>query len=365
MRTGIANLPLHYGSAPRWLFDRMKKLAGQIAQIIVWDYGAEEFLLRLSDPFWFQAFGCVLGFDWHSSGVTTTVGGALKEGLKGLEKDLGIVVAGGKGATSRKTPQHIQNWGDKLCLDSETVSRLIYASRMSAKVDNTAVQDGFQLYHHNLVFTTSGLWVVVQQGMNPSLKSARRYHWLSSSLNDFVEEPHSGIISERKTKTLDLTAQKSRPTRQICVHLIKDNFSELVKDVGKLSEENWTEILDLPQDHPVYPEHFNKKRLEKILHQIKEKDPEDFEKLLGITGVGPKTILALSLISELIYGTKPSWKDPARYSFAHGGKDGYPYPVQRETYDQAIQVLKKAIQKAKITRSEKTQALRSLSYFKD
>ena len=358
-------MPLHYGSAPRWLFDRMKKLASQIVQIIVWDYGPEEFLLRLSDPFWFQAFGCVLGFDWHSSGVTTIVGAVLKEGLKGLEKSLGIVIAGGKGATSRKTPQHIQTWGEKLCLDSETVSRLIYASKMSAKVDSSAVQDGFQLYHHNMIFTTSGLWVVVQQGMNPSLKSARRYHWLSSSLSDFIEEPHSGIISETKTKALDLTAKQSRNTRQICVGLIKDNFSELIKDVDKLSQENWTEVLNLPADHPVCPDNFNKKRLEKILNQIKEKDPEDFEKLLGITGVGQKTILALSLISELIYGAKPSWKDPARYSFAHGGKDGYPYPVQRETYDQSIQILKKAIQKAKLSTSEKTQTLRSLSYFKD
>jgi len=354
-------LPLHYGSAPRWLFDRMKKLASQITQIIVWDYGPEEFLFRLSDPYWFQALGCVLGFDWHSSGVTTTVGGALKEGLKGLEKDLGIVVAGGKGSTSRKTPLHIQNWGDKLRLNSETVSGLIYASKMSAKVDNTAVFDGFQLYHHNFIFTTSGLWVVVQQGMNPSLKSARRYHWLSSSLNDFVEEPHSGIISERKTKTLDLTAKKSKPTRQICVRLIKDDFSQLIKDAKLLSQKNWAEVLNLPEDHPIYPENFNKKRLDKIFYRIKEKDPEDFEKLLGIEGVGPKTILALSLISELIYGAKPSWKDPARYSFAHGGKDGYPYPVQRETYDQSIQILKKAIQKAKLSRSERIQALKSLS----
>jgi len=343
----------------------MKRLASLITQIIVWDYGPEEFLRRLSNPFWFQAFGCVLGFDWHSSGITTTVGGALKEGLKGLEKSLGIVVAGGKGATSRKTPQHIKIWGEKLCLDSETVTSLIYASRMSAKVDSSAVQDGFQLYHHNLIFSTSGLWVVVQQGMNPSLKSARRYHWLSSSLNDFVEEPHSGIISERKTQTLDLTAKQSRQTRQASVGLIKDNFSELIKDVGKLSQENWTEVLNLPVDHPVYPEHFNQKRLEKIFHRIKEKDPEDFEKLLGIEGVGPKSILALSLISELIYGTKPSWKDPARYSFAHGGKDGYPYPVQRDTYDQSIRILKKAIQKAKLSRSEKTQALRSLIFLKD
>ncbi len=363
MRTGIANLPLHYGSAPRWLFNRMKNLAGQIAQIIVWDYGPEEFLRRLSDPFWFQAFGCVLGFDWHSSGVTTTVGGALKEGLRGMEKDLGIVVAGGKGATSRKAPQQIQTWGETLAVNSDTVSQLVYASRMSAKVDNTAVQDGFQIYHHNFIFTSSGMWAVVQQGMNTSLKSARRYHWLSSSVDDFVEEPHSGIITQRKAKTLDLTAKQSRSTRQTSVELIKDSFPQLIKDVHKLSQDNWTEVLDLPRDHPVYPQHFDKKRLERILHRIKEKNPQDFEKLLGIGGVGAKTILALSLISELIYGSKPSWKDPARYSFAHGGKDGYPYPVRKETYDQSIQILKESIQKAKLSRTEKTRALRSLHHF--
>ena len=312
MRTGIANLPLHYGAAPRWLFNRMKKLAGQIARIIVRDYGPEEFLRRLSDPFWFQAFGCVLGFDWHSSGVTTTVGGALKQGLEGSEKDLGIVVAGGKGATSRKTPQHIRAWGEKLDLTSETVSGLIYASKMSAKVDSSAVLDGFQIYHHNFIFTPSGLWVVVQQGMNPAHKSARRYHWLSSSLADFVEEPHSGIISQTKAKTLDLTARGSRNTRRISVELVRDNFSGLLRDVEKLSQDNWTEILNLPREHPIYPEHFNRKRLENVLHRIKEQNPGDFEKLLGIQGVGPKTILALCLISELIYGTKPAWKDPAR-----------------------------------------------------
>jgi hypothetical protein len=354
MRTGIANLPLHYGSAPRWLFDRMKKLAREITHIIVWEYGPEEFLLRLSDPFWFQAFGCVLGFDWHSSGVTTTVGGALKEGLKGLEKELGILVAGGKGATSRKTPEHIQTWGERLQLDSETISKLIYASRMSAKVDNTAVQDGFQLYHHNFIFTKSGLWTVVQQGMNPDLRSARRYHWFSSSLKDFVEEPHSGIITEKKTKTLDLTAKQSRQTRETSVQLITNNFPELIKDVKRL------DILNLPQEHPIYPEHFNVKRLEKIFCQIKDEDPHNFEKLLGIQGVGPRTVLALSLISELIYGTKPSWKDPARYSFAHGGKDGYPYPVRKDAYDQSIQILEKAIQKAKLSPSEKIQALKPL-----
>jgi len=357
MRTGIADLPLHHGRAPRWLFEKMVKLSRAIIEAIVIEGDRQEFLRRISDPYWFQAFGAVLGFDWHSSGVTTTVCGAMKEGTKDISKDLGIYFCGGKGATSRKTPKEIEKISEGLSIDS---ARLIYSSKISAKVDNTCVQDGYNLYHHMFIFTKDGDWSVIQQGMNPALKSARRYHWLSSSLTDFVEEPHAGIISERKTKTLDLTAKQSRYTRQTSVGLIKDNFSQLINDVRLLSQENWPEVLNLPEDHPIYPEHFNKKRLEKILHQIKEKHPEDFEKLLGIKGVGPKTILALSLISELIYGTKPSWKDPARYSFAHGGKDDYPYPVQSETYDQSIQILKEAIRKTKLTRSEKTQALRSL-----
>jgi len=357
MRTGLANLPLHYGSAPRWLFDKMKRLAKEITIILVTEYGPDEFLKRLADPFWLQAFGCVLGFDWHSSGLTTTVGGALKEGLKGLEKDLGIVVAGGKGATSRKTPSEIQKWGEVLFLPVDTINNLVYASKMSAKVDNTAVQDGFQLYHHNFVFTSKGDWAVVQQGMNTKLRSARRYHWLSSDLISFIEEPHSAICTEKKSITLDLTAKQSDSTRKTSVKLIKEDFPALVRDLKKL------ETLCLPKEHPIYPNSFDSKRLEQRIINIKQKEPEDFEKLLSIKGVGPKTVLALSLISELIYGTKPSWKDPARFSFAHGGKDGYPYPVQKETYENSIEILKNGIQKARIERSEKFRALESLNYF--
>jgi len=355
MRTGIAYLPLHYGKAPVWLFQRMKKLAREITIIIVSDFGAEEFLKRVSDPCWFQSFGCVLGFDWHSSGVTTTVGGALKEGLKGLEKELGLVVAGGKGGTSRKTPSEIESFGEILSLPQERIKSLIYASRMSAKVDTSALQDGFQLYHHNFVFTRKGEWAVFQQGMNPDLRAARRYHWLSSSLNDFVEEPHTAICTEKRSTTLDLTAKVSKTTREMNVELVKENFPTLLRDLKKLN------TLILPKSHPIYPVNFDVKRLDKILRSINERKPEDFERMLGLSGVGSKTILALSLISELIYGTKPSWKDPARYSFAHGGKDGYPYPVQKETYDQSIEILSKAIKKAKIERSEKIKALKALS----
>jgi hypothetical protein len=355
MRTGIAYLPLHYGQAPAWLFQRMKKLAREITIIIVSDFGAEEFLKRMSDPFWFQSFGCVLGFDWHSSGVTTTVGGALKEGLKGLERELGLAVAGGKGGTSRKTPSEIETFGTKLLLPDEKIKDLIYASKMSAKVDTSALQDGFQLYHHNFIFTRKGDWAVFQQGMNTNLRSARRYHWLSSSLKDFVEEPHTAICTEKKSTALDLTARESRPTRDSNVDLVRENFPVLLRDIKKL------DTLVLSKSHPIYPVNFDTKRLDKILRSINERKPEDFEKMLGLSGVGPKTVLSLTLISELIYGTKPSWKDPARYSFAQGGKDGYPYPVQRETYDQSIEILSQAIKKAKIERIEKTKALKALS----
>jgi len=354
MRTGTAYLPLHYGKAPAWLFQRMKKLAREITIILVSDFGAEEFLKRLSDPFWFQSFGCVLGFDWHSSGVTTTVGGALKEGLRGLEKELGLAVAGGKGGTSRKTPSEIETFGQELLLPQDKIRDLIYASKMSAKVDTSALQDGFQLYHHNFIFTSKGDWVVFQQGMNPDLKAARRYHWLSSSLKDFVEEPHAAICTEKKSTALDLTSKESKTTRDSNVELVKENFPTLLKDIKKLDN------LILPKSHPIYPVNFDTKRLDKILRIISERKPEDFEKMLGLSGVGPKTILALTLISELIYGTKPSWKDPARYSFAHGGKDGFPYPVQKETYDQSIEILSSAIKKAKIERTEKLKALKAL-----
>jgi hypothetical protein len=354
MRTGIAYLPLHYGKAPVWLFQRMKKLAREITIIIVSDFGAGEFLKKISNPCWFQSFGCVLGFDWHSSGVTTTVGGALKEGLKGLEKELGLVIAGGKGGTSRKTPSEIETFGEKFSLPPEKIKDLIYASKMSAKVDTSALQDGFQLYHHNFIFTCRGDWAVFQQGMNLDLRAARRYHWLSSSLKDFVEEPHTAICTEKKSTTLDLTAKESKATRELNVELINENFPALLRDLKKL------DTLILPKYHPIYPVNFDVKRLDKILRSINERKPEDFEKMLGLSGVGPKTILALSLISELIYGTKPSWKDPARYSFAHGGKDGYPYPVQKEIYDQSIEILRQAIKKAKIERSEKIKALKVL-----
>jgi len=351
-RTGIANLPLHYGKAPRWLFDRMVKLAREITIAIVADFGAEEVLRRLSHPYWFQAFGCVLGFDWHSSGVTTTLCGALKEAIKGLETDLGLFVAGGKGKTSRRTPSEIEGWGNSISLDPPP---LVYASRMSAKVDSSAVQDGYQLYHHTFLFTTSGSWAVVQQGMNGATRYARRYHWLGETVANFVNEPHSAILSEARGQALNLVAAESDPVRTIITDIAtKEKPHNILAELKRLK------TLDLPSHHYLSTRDLHPESLSKILLSTYDRQTQDFEQLLGLRGVGPKTIRALSLISELVYGVAPSYQDPARYSFAHGGKDGIPYPVDRKTYDQSIELLRKAINKTKLGIKEKNEAMNRL-----
>lgn len=347
-RTGVANLPLHYGKAPKWLFDRMVKLAREITIVIVSDFGAEEMLRRLSDPHWFQAFGCVLGFDWHSSGVTTTLCGALKEGVKGIEKDLGFFVAGGKGRTSRKTPEELERWGQLVSFDSRP---LVYASRMSAKVDSAGIQDGYELYHHNFLFTRGGSWAVVQQGMNEKTRYARRYHWLSTYMTNFVNEPHSAIASEGRGQALNLVATESDPARTLIPQIVDNERPEkLLADLRKIK------TLTLPAHHYLSTEDLHPDSISKILLTTYERQPDNFEALLGLEGVGAKTIRALSLISELVYGVPPSYRDPARYSFAHGGKDGIPYPVDRETYDKSIEVLTKAINRAKLGMSERKEA---------
>ena len=348
-RTGIANLPLHYGKAPRWLFQRMVKLAREITIVIVSDFGAEEMLRRLSHPYWFQAFGCILGFDWHSSGVTTTLCGALKEGVKGLEQELGLFVAGGKGATSRKTPSEIEVWGDRLSLDPVP---LVYASRMSAKVDSSAIQDGYQLYHHNFLFAANGSWAVVQQGMNEKTRYARRYHWLGEAVSNFVNEPHSAILSDSRGQSLNLVAVESDTARTSIAEIaVNEKPEKMLADLKKIK------TLDLPARHQIVTADLHPDSLSKILLSAYERQPHDFEELLGLRGVGPKTIRALSLISELVYGIAPSYRDPARYSFAHGGKDGIPYPVDRKTYDQSIELLQRAIRKTKLGLKEKEEAM--------
>jgi hypothetical protein len=356
MKTGVAHLPLHYGKAPSWLFQRMKSLAKGITLFIIDVYGTEEMLFRLSDPFWFQAFGCALGFDWHSSGVTTTVCGALKEGIKGMEKELGFFIAGGKGRTSRKTPLEIEEICDRRAIDG---GPLIYASRMSAKVDSAAVQDGYQIYHHTFFFTQSGQWAVVQQGMNEESRYARRYHWFGQGVKDFVCEPHWAVCCDQRKEGLNLVAVESEKTRRSIADLSHEKPDFLI-DEGKRAKE-----LCLPKEHPVPMEEVRLEKLEKIFNQIYEHSPRNFEELLGIRGVGPKSLRALTLISELIYGISPSFKDPTRFSFAHGGKDGHPYPVDREVYDRTIEVLKGAIDKAKVGDREKMEAIKRLRSFGD
>lgn len=351
MKVGSASLPLHGGKAPRWLFDRMVKLGREITIAIVELYGPEEFLKRVSHPYWFQSLGCVLGFDWHSSGVTTTTTGALKLGIAGLEKDLGLWIAGGKGGTSRKTPFEIEQTSEILGKD---FSNLVYASKMSAKVDSAALQDSFQLYHHNFFFTKTGNWAVVQQGMNTENRWARRYHWLSDEVNNFVEEPQAAIASDQKVKVLNLVASESSKNRSISTQLA----SEKPEKVTKLFEK--TLELRMHPHEKVQTDDIKPENLKKILLSIYERQPENFEQMLSLPGVGPKTLRALSLISEIIYNSPASKEDPVKFSFAHGGKDGTPYPVDKPTYDKSVEILKQAVNRAKIGDYERMNALNRL-----
>jgi hypothetical protein len=355
-RTGIANLPLHYGKVPPWLFERMSQLAREITVVTVTEFGVAEMLRRLSDPYWFQAFGCVLGYDWHSSGVTTTVCGALKEGMRGLEKELGLFVAGGKGRTSRKTPAEIENTGHLLKVNP---SALVYASRMSAKVDNSALQDGYQLYHHSFFFTKDGSWAVIQQGMNEVNRYARRYHWLGEKVSDFVCEPEAAICSQARGEALNLVALESAKVREVITQVAAEEKPDKI-----VSQLNRLKTLNLPKRPYISIEDIHPHRLSKIFLNAYEHKPENFESLLALEGIGPKTLRALSLISDLIYETPVSLLDPASYSFAHGGKDGYPYPVNRKTYDSSIQFLAQALERAKIGGKDKLEAFRRLRAWK-
>jgi uncharacterized protein len=366
MKTGTANLPLHGGSAPPWLFKRMRLLAGEIVEALVYEHGPEEFLRRISDPYWFQAFSCVLGFDWHSSGTTTVTTGALKMALSPQRQ--GIAVAGGKGKTSRKALSDIQMLSDAFSLSPEKVSGLVRASRMSAKVDNALVQDGYQLYHHAFFFTEKGDWAVVQQGMNESY--ARRYHWLSDGVKSFVEEPHSAICSQRQEPiVLDLTAAQSRENRQATLDLVKDGPIHLglrpaqrsLFDFGEVGPCALPRELYMPRRHELLARLDIDKASRKALQMAYELQPSSYEELVTLQGLGPRRIRALSLISELIYGASPSWLDPAKFSFAHGGKDGTPFPVDRDTYDRSIITLHDAIEGARLDKKEKYEAIKRLA----
>jgi hypothetical protein len=333
----------------------MRLLAREITLAIVSEYGPEEILRRLSDPAWFQAFGAVLGFDWHSSGVTTTVCGALKDGLRGLEHESGLVVAGGKGGVSRKTPSEIESAAASGLLSTEPQG-LVYASKMAAKVDSAGLQDGYQIYHHSFFFTRRGSWAVVQQGMNDLNGKARRYHWLSDTMTDFVVEPHNAVASQAPgTAVLNMVAKQSLPARDVVTQLSHEPPDRMAGRLDRLKH------LAMPARHAVELRDIHPDNLTKIFVSTYERQAESFEVLLGLPGVGPKTIRALTLIAELVYDTPASRSDPALFSYAHGGKDGFPYPVDRETYDRNVEILRKAVAQAKLGRTERLDALRRLA----
>ncbi|MCW3994340.1 MAG: DUF763 domain-containing protein [Candidatus Bathyarchaeota archaeon] len=369
-RTGVARLPLHYGKAPRWLVIRMQKLAKEIVTIIVDEYGTDDFLKRISDPFWFQALGCVLGYDWHSSGVTTVVTGVLKKAV--VPEDHGIAVCGGKGKVSRQTPLEIGNVGERFGFSVDKIQNLQYASKMSAKVDNTAIQAGYQLYHHAFFFAEDGKWAVIQQGMCPQDRTARRYHWLSDNAKNFVVEPHDAIVGDVKRDiVLDMTAKESESCRKTSVDIAKEKPKKIkrmimsIRPAYQKSLHEWmpktadTIWKEYPIDVLSMPRNINWK----ALREVYEFKPRNYEELLGFKGMGPATIRGLALVAELIYGEKPSWKDPVKYSFAYGGKDGVPRPVNRRAMDESIQILKQAIQEAKIGSKERMRSLQRLRRF--
>jgi hypothetical protein len=361
--TGYASLPLHGGRAPAWLFGRMVRLSREILIYLASESGPGDVLRRLADPFWFQAFGCVLGFDWHSSGVTTTVCGAVKEAVKDIDVELGFFAAGGKGAASRKAPLQIAESCERI---GRHPGPLVYASRTAAKVDSAAVQDGYQLYHHVFFFTAAGDWCVVQQGMSDATSTARRYHWLSDQVTSFVDEPHLAVCCDARGETLNLVARENDAVRRVSAELAGQRPEVTLDALTRLSPSRWTtpRTLKMPARHALLPElDVASPYLEKILLKTYERAPENFETLLGIEGVGPKTLRALALASELVHGAAATLRDPARFAFAHGGKDGTPFPVDRLTYDKTIEILNTAINRSAIDRSEKVSAFKRLHAF--
>ena len=361
-QTGHADLPLHHGVVPKWLADRMMLLGTEIIQTLLLEYGKKEVLCRLSDPLWFQSLGAVLGMDWHSSGITTSVMYALKRGINSHAREFGLCICGGRGKYSRKTPEELLYLSDKTGLDGDA---LVRASKLCAKVDNTAVQDGFQLYQHNFILSDEGDWAVVQQGMNASLKTARRYHWCSASVRSFVENPHSGVTGESMGQILNLADASASDTRKSVLSLATEKPDRIVNEIKLISGEQLS-LFDgsrnciMPSHHEVRAEDVDLKRLGGVLATSYETQPEDFESLLLTPGLGPRTLQSLTLVSEVIYGTPSRFTDPARFSFAHGGKDGHPFPVPTRIYDESIRILGESIERSKLGYSDKSECLRRL-----
>ncbi len=362
-RKGTTDLPLHGGSAPRWLFERMVRLSKGISEVIIDDFGQDEFLRRITDPHWFQAFSCTIGFDWHSSGTTTTTCGALKEALDPVQH--GLAITGGKGKVSRKTPREIKDLEDVFSIEPSDLDRLVDNSKTSAKIDNSCIQDDYQLYHHCFIVSEDSEWGVVQQGMKEDKGYARRYQWLSKNVDDMVEEPHEGVSCDRKAeKVLNMTDKQSKEARDISVDLVNDDPTHLRKYLDKSGQTSLNDFgkreLEMPSHHAVLDMDITERGW-RTLERAYEIQPDDYEELISLEGMGPKKIRALALVSDLIYGSEVSWKDPVKYSFAHGGKDGTPYPVDKEVYDNTVSVLEEDIEKAEVSEKDKKHAIKRLN----
>jgi hypothetical protein len=348
-RSGSADLPLHYGYVPKWLAERMAKLGLAITECIITEYGKQELLRRLSDPFWFQSLGAVMGMDWHSSGITTSVMGALKRAINPYSKELGIFICGGKGKVSKEAPKELLVVAERTGLDGQ---HLVHCSKLSAKVDNTAIQDGFQLYTHNFIVSDSGEWTVVQQGMRTGDKTARRYHWHSENIISFVEEPHTAICGIHQGEILNLTAKEASTTKEGMMKITREKPELMLQEIQQLI---------LPSHHDIRHEDVDLKKLGTILWLAHENHPKNFEELLLLHGVGPRTLQSLTLVSEVIHGTPSRFKDPARFAFAHGGKDGHPFPVPLKVYDETIATLQTTIGRSKLGQADKLEAIKALT----
>jgi hypothetical protein len=350
-RSGFADLPLHGGRVPLWLAERMTKLGTAISENVVYHHGTSALLSRLSDPFWFQALGCVMGMDWHSSGITTSVMGALKRGLNPRVRELGIYVCGGRGKHSQKTPDELRTFAESVNLGGET---LVRSSRLAARVDNNAIADGFQLYLHTFIVATSGEWAIVQQGMNGTSALARRYHWHSTAVRDFTSEPHSGIVGEHQGTIMNLVDAQAKAAQDALLEIVREKPESTLREVRKLK---------LPPHHDVRAENVDLKRLGAVLAVAYEKDLRDFAELLLLEKLGPRTLQSLALIAEVVHGAPSRFLDPARFSFALGGKDRHPFPVPLKTYDESLSVLRGALDSAKLGNGEKMDGFKRLDRF--
>lgn len=352
-RSGFADLPLHGGRVPPWLAERMTLLGTGICEAVLYQYGTSELLSRLSDPFWFQALGCVMGMDWHSSGITTSVMGALKRGLNPRAHELGIYICGGRGRHSRKTPDELRAVAERASLNGEELAR---NSRLTARIDNNAIADGFQLYLHSFVVSSSGEWTVVQQGMNDASGLARRYHWHSASVRDFISEPHTAIVGDSVIEgdIMNLVEHRAKPAQKALLEVAHDHPERTLQEARKLS---------MPRHHDVRAYNLDLKRLGAVLAVAYERDLRDFASLLLLENLGPRTLQSMALIAEVVHGTPTRFTDPARFSFAHGGKDGHPFPVPLKIYDESLSVLRRSLDAAKVGRSEKLDGFARLDRF--